>query len=164
MREQEFALAVDSCMESPKTLAGSDGPSWQQGRDPDELRMKLPLQIAGEQSGAFLMIVAYPEYHSLKFRIGIEFHGKVVDRLDYELDVAHANKAGFGDLVKGPHWHTWEDNRHLVGSIYKHDKLPIAISFTDAQRFDAALRSYCKKRNIEIGHHGIEFPLRRKLL
>lgn len=164
VKEEEFALAADACIAARKTLAGAHSPIWIRGRDPDEMRLKLPLEIAGELCGAFLVLMAYPEYHSLKFRLCLEFHDKVIDRLDFELDASHANKAGFGDLVHGPHWHAWEDNRHLAGAVTVYDKLPIAVAFTNAQRFDAGLRWYCERRNIELGYHEIEFPPRGRLI
>lgn len=113
------------------------------------------------------MIKAYPNHHQLKFCLGIICLEKVVCRLDFELDATHTNGFFRGELpfmVHGPHWHAWELNRHHVESIKRYDKLPCADSFSAARKFDATLRWYCHQRNIEIGHHGIVFPPRERLL
>ena len=164
MKEQEFIAAADACIAASKVPAGIDGPKWQPGRDPDELRVKLPLEINGELSGSYLLIMAYPDHHDLKFRFCVEVGGKVIDRLDFESDETHANTAGFGNLIHGPHWHAWKDNRHLSTAVTKYDKLPIAVEFIEARKFDASLRWYCKQVNIVLNQHGIEFPAPQRLL
>ena len=143
---------------------GTADPKWQPGRDPDELRLKLPLEINGELSGSYLLVMTYPDHHNLKFRLCVELYDKVIDRLDFDPDESHANSAGFGNLIEGPHWHSWNDNRHLSGSVTKYDKLRIAVPFAEARKFDAALRWYCHRVNIVLGQHGIDFPPRQKLI
>jgi hypothetical protein len=166
-RDREFVEAVAAFMTLEKVLVGADSPVWQPGRNPDERRLKLPLQVGGELRGQHLLITACPDYHNLMFHIGISFEEKVVCRLDFEPDTVHGNNFGTVELpplIKGPHCHPWELNRGLVTSVLLHDRLPNAIPFTDAQKFDATLRWYCAKRRIELGHHGIEFPSRERLL
>lgn len=110
---------------------------------------------------------AYPNHYNLMFNIGISFDEKVVCRLDFEPDGSHANNLMPGvpeHIIKGPHWHQWELNRHCVSSVLFHDKLPNAVPFTEAQKFDATLRWYCAKRNIALGNHGIHFPRQERLL
>ncbi len=162
----EFVEAVDTIIAAPKILVGADAPAWQRGRDDDERRIKLPLEIDGEQGGAFLIVSAFPERPIPGFSIGIMCFDKVICRLDFEPDVAHGNPPdeGLTPLVHGPHWHSWELNRLHVGPTRRFAKLRRAEPFTEAQKFDAALRWYCHRRNIEIGAHGIELPRREKLL
>lgn len=166
-REMAFVEAVDAFMPLPKRLVGADAPTWQSGRSADELRLKLPIQIGGELRGQHLVIKAFPNYHNLMFQMGISFDEKVVCRIDFELDGSHGNNLNPGvlpSLIKGPHWHSWELNRDLVWSVLHHDKLQRATPFTETHKFDATLRWYCAKRNIALGHHGIEFPIRERLL
>lgn len=162
----EFVEAVDAVIAAPKVLVGSESPVWQPGRDADERRIKLPLEIDGEQRGSFLIVSAFPDRAVPGFCIGIACFDKVIDRLDFEPDAAHGNppNEGLKPVVHGPHWHPWELNRLHVGPTRRFAKLRRAESFTAAQKFDATLRWYCGKRNIEIGQHGIDLPRREKLL
>jgi hypothetical protein len=170
MEVHEFVEAVDRVIRVPKLLVGAESPSWQAGRGQDEQRLKLPLEIAGEQRGQFLLIMAFPDHEpSPRFNIAIECCDKVVCRLDFELDSVHGNNLrprpqNVPALVHGPHWHSWELNRGEVRSLLYYDSMPYAQPFTEAQKFDAVLRWYCGKRNISLERHGIRFPMRSRLL
>lgn len=167
MREREFVEAVDAFLPLHKALVGAESPKWQYGRDFAEKRLKLPIEVGGEQRGQHLIVMAYPENHVPMFRICLEFLQKIVCRLDYEPDGSHANRLmpdGQNGLIHGPHWHAWELNRGCISSVLKYDKLPNAQPFTQAQKFDACLRWYCAERGIDLGHHGIVFPARERLL
>ena len=167
---QEFVTVVDRVIVAPKKLVGAERPRWQAGRTQEEQRLKLPLEIDGEQRGQFLVIMAFPNYEpSPMFNIAFECCDKVVCRLDFDLDSVHGNNLrprpqSLPALVHGPHWHSWELNRGEVRSILVYDKMPYAEPFTEAQKFDAVLRWYCGKRNIALGRHGLEFPMRSRLL
>jgi hypothetical protein len=167
---QNFVEMVDRVLRAPKQIIGAERPVWQMGRDQSERRLKLPLELSGEQHGIFLIIMAFPNHEpSPKFHIAIECCDKVVDRVDFELDAVHGNNltprpAGVPALVHGPHWHAWELNRGETRSMLDYDRMRHAKPFTEAQKFDAVLRYYCTNRNIEIGRHGIELPPRSRLL
>ncbi|HET7329402.1 hypothetical protein, partial [Dyella sp.] len=113
----DFVRAVDTFMAAQKFLVlGGVAPTWQSARDVDAQRLKLPLEVNGEQSGQYLLLDAFPEHHTLKFCIGIIFLDHVVDRLDYDLEASHANdfSAPLPNLVHGPHWHAWGLNKSSV--------------------------------------------------
>lgn len=167
-RIQEFLAEVDAFMAAPKILLGADRPSWQPGRQHNELVIKLPLEVAGEQeAGNFLYVASEPNSPSLTFRIGILFRDRMMCRLDFEEGI-HPNTWGcpievLPPFVEGPHWHAWEINRHLVKSLVLYEKLRNARPFATIKRFDAALRWYCGERKIQLGAHGIELPTRTRL-
>ena len=165
-----FVQAVDAFMAANKVLVlGNSAPQWQQARDNAAKRLKMPLEVNDEQHGQFLLIDSFPNHQSLRFHLAIIFdnpaapadHGQVVCRLDFHHEAIHSN--GFGqsvpELVRGPHWHSWELNRHTIKRIDRHFDLHLAEEFTQARQFDAALRWYCKERNIQLGAHQIELPL-----
>jgi hypothetical protein len=164
----DFVAAVDSFMAAAdKSLVlGPQVPEWRRVRDEDFVRIKLPLEVAGEQLGQHLLIDAYTEHPTLKFCIGIMFPEGVVCRLDYELEAVHGNGFAYGLPleVQGPHWHSWELNRLSFKDNGHFLKLPYATTFHDARQFDATLRWYCAQRHIALGAHGIEFPPRGRLL
>jgi hypothetical protein len=166
MTPAQFVEEVDAVLAVKKDLLGAEAPIWRPGRDVSEKRLKLPLSIDGEQFGQNLVIQAYPDYPTLKFRLGIECLGKIVCRIDYA-DETHGNNLAphsLPILVHGPHWHPWELNRSHAGSILSYDSLPYAVHFKEARRFDATLRWYCAKRHINLDEHGITFPPKERLL
>lgn len=167
----EFIAAVDKFMPLPKVLVGASGlHQWQQGRDgADEACLKLPIEVGGVQSGQLLHITAFPEHPTLKFRVGIYF-GQVLCRLDFDLEAKHGNNLIPRDvvlpsLVTGPHWHSWELNRHLFKSVTSYTRLKCAAPLdAGVRKFDAALRWYCAQRKIQLGQHGIVLPGPRRLI
>lgn len=154
-----FQQAADKLIADQKLLVGVDDPEWQPGRDPGSQRLKLPLQVNGEQIGAQLEIKAFPARNQPWFCVGVLFGEMCIDRLDVQ-QTDHANPAGFGlrRLVNGPHWHSWELNRHQFSNAKNFKTLHLASEFTETRQFDAALRWYCKQRNIVLGLHGIAMP------
>jgi hypothetical protein len=167
----DFVGAVDAFMAAPKELViGSAGLSWHRARDEGAKRLKLPLEVGGEQLGQYLLIDAFPEYHSLKFCLGIVFMEHVVCRLDFDPDATHGNAVDdwspLPKLIRGPHWHSWELNRDTFkqSGTSNYLKLPLASAYEKAKRFDAALRWYCAERHIPLGDHGIELPPPDRLL
>jgi hypothetical protein len=163
----ELIQAVDAFLEAPKNLATGMGQlQWGAARDECAKRLKLPLEIEGEQHGHHLVIDAFPNSSSLKFCLAIQFGEHVVDRIDYELTVRHANQinSGLPQMVKGPHWHKWSYNRNTFKRKDNFLKLPNASAFETPRQFDATLRMFCADNNIAIGNHGIELPPRDSLL
>lgn len=165
-----FVAAVDAFRPVSKTLIGADiTPEWKRGRQDGERKLVLPIEVGGEQSGQALMIVTCPNNPTLMFRIGIKFFEHVICRIDFDLDARHTNNArswadGLPPLVIGPHWHRWELNRSSINSISSPLKLPHAIPFNDAKRFDSVLRAFCADWSIELGRHAIDLPPRDALL
>lgn len=167
-RAADFVKAVDAFVAAPKTLVlGNTAPQWQPARDVYATRLKLPLEIEGEQRGQHLLIDAFPDHRPRVFCIGLLFAEHMVCRLDFDPPRVHSNgwHTALPSVVHGPHWHSWELNRPTVKNVGKFLELPYASEFTEAREFDAVLRWYCTERNIlEIGAHGIEFPPPEKLL
>ena len=168
---QDFVGAVDRFIEKPKRLMTAAPTTWQRAvRDADEMRLKIPLESDGVQSGEYLVLKAYPEYSlQPRFSISLMFLELVVCRLDFELDAIHGNNSPTARhrlplVVRGPHWHSWELNRMTVKSVTHYLPLPNADEFTHARKFDATLRWYCDKRRIALDEHGIELPHRTRLL
>lgn len=167
MRQPKLVIqAVDAFMAADKLIvSGSDPPEWQLARDEGAMRVKLPLEIEGEQEG-FLVADAFPDHHKLKFMVGLSLTGPLVDRLDFDLDDAHSNgwAPRLPALVKGPHWHRWQLNRETFQFINKKLKLPHAEVFKDARTFDAVFRHFCAENRIQLGALNLDFPPRRGLL
>lgn len=158
-----FKLAVDAFVSARKTPVFGNTPLvWQVARDVYGYRLKLPVEIGGEQHpGQFLLIDAFPDRKPHEFMIMLLFADHAVCRLDFEPTAVHGNpmSAPVQTIVRGPHWHSWELNRDRVKIISgKHFDLPVAISVTGPRNFDDALRFYCQERNIELGAHPIQFP------
>lgn len=166
----DFVAAVDSFVPLQKTLVGAEmEPDWKRGRELNERKLLLPIEVDGEQRGQSLMVLAYPNNPTLMFKVGIQFLGHVVCRLDFEFEAVHANNFqsvgdGLPRLVVGPHWHKWVINKGYILSSGLPFKLRNAVPFDNHPRFDAALRAFCAEWNIELGHHAIELPHRDALL
>src|SRR5439155_1918051 len=86
----EIIEAVDAFMVSPKAIVGADSPPhWGPGWTEHERVMKYPVEVAGEQRGAQLMVVCFPRHRDLRFRLGILFPAMIC-RIDYT-DETHPN-------------------------------------------------------------------------
>ncbi|XSC46267.1 hypothetical protein ACF1BQ_010475 [Bradyrhizobium sp. RDT10] len=126
--------------------------------------------MAGELTGAQLMVVGFPDAGFLKFRLGILFPGAVC-RLDHT-DETHPNAHRILEdnvpvMVRGPHYHSWRVNRRFCRAGNLPPKLHNAENFvTGARSFDAILRWFCAENNIVgIGpDHRIELPRPERLL
>jgi hypothetical protein len=159
----EFRSAIDAYVAARKTLAGVHGvDSWQPGREAGEMRLKLPLEVAGELRG-HLCIDCTPSRRPIEFSIGL-IYPPAVSRLDFpHAHALHGNNLAIASdnvppLVMGPHYHPWHLNRRFATSITDYWKLQIAEPVS-MRKFDAALRWFCDQNNIELpGQHGIELP------
>lgn len=166
----DFVAAVDSFAPLQKRLVGAEiEPEWRRGRDVNERKLLLPIEAGGEQRGQSLLLLAYPNNHTLMFKIGIQFFDHVVCRLDFDLEAIHANNfRSFEDdlqrMIVGPHWHKWGINKGYVMSVGLPFKLHNAVPFDNHPRFDSALRTFCADWNIDLGHHAIDLPPRDALL
>src|SRR5690348_16517069 len=163
----QIIQGIDEFIAANKDLVmGQGAPTWQAGRDDGSKRLKIPIELNGELSGHYMHIEAYPEHQTLKFCLGLIVNERMVDRLDFDLEGGHTN--GFGaavpNVVDGPHWHSWELNRHTIKRKDHFWELPYAAAFETAVRFDASLRWYCAERHIVLGAHDIELPAPERLL
>ena len=158
-----FRSAVDAFVAARKTIVfGNASPEWREARDVYGYRLKLPVEIAGEQHpGQFLVIDAYPDRKPHEFFVMLLFADHTVCRLDFEPTAVHPNpmNSPVPSVVHGPHWHSWSLNRDHVKIVSgKHFDLPVAAPISGPRNFDDALRFYCQENNIELGAHPIEFP------
>jgi hypothetical protein len=107
-------------MAASKRVVNADvPPQWSDGWYGEEPAAKLPLEIDGELGAARLLIVGMPDAPGLQFRLGILMLGCVC-RVDFT-DETHLNShAVVGDnlprIVRGPHYHSWEQNRRFSGA------------------------------------------------
>jgi hypothetical protein len=168
----DIVNAVDAFMAAPKRVVGSEfAPQWAPGFTPHEIVAKYPLEVAGEQRGAQLSVVAFPHQRDLKFRLGILFPAMIC-RLDYT-DETHPNSLG-GYLagrvpiqVTGPHYHSWPLNRRFFRGVTRPPKLHDAIPYPGAARtFDSVLRWFCADVGIEQlpPGHNVALPPPERLL
>jgi hypothetical protein len=162
----EFIAAVDAFMATPgKRLIGVESPTWQIGRNAEQHKLLLPIEVEGEHRGQSLMLLAYPTHAQYRYSIGVQFSdGLIPCRLDYDPAAVHPNTLDdpmekLPSIVRGPHWHSWEVNRRHIGSLTHPLKLPSAEQLGPLIRtFDAVLRVYCSRRLIALAQHGIELP------
>jgi hypothetical protein len=162
----DLLAATDAFMASPKIIVGHQAPPpWAEGWIAQERVIRFPLEIAGEQGGASLVVIGFPFQRDLKFRLGILFPGMVC-RLDYT-DETHLNSADgvvaglVPAKVAGPHYHSWKLNRRFFKGVTKAPRLHDAALYEEPGRtFDAVLRWFCADTNIESlpPGHRIELP------
>lgn len=167
----DTVAAVDQFLHTEKVIVGADQPViWNPGFLEGERQIHFPLELNGEQSGARLMVVGFPEADFLKFRLGILFPGAIC-RLDFT-DEVHPNTAsvaedGIPPIVSGPHYHTWKLNRRFCRGGSLPPKLHNAEPFGNhGGSFDAILRWFCADNMIASlpANHMIELPPRTHLL
>lgn len=159
---------IDAFLAAKKTLDGVV--QWQPGNRIDERRALWVVLVAGKAVGATLQISAYPESSERPFTVGL-FWPDCVWRLDY--DPAHrkhrnpicdVQRRGLEPIVSGPHYHAWDDNRHLAKG-HRVRELPCARALTKKMTWASAIRWFCGQTNVRMERHQmIDFPPRERLL
>lgn len=168
MSRERFIELVDKVLASTKNLAGIGLPQrWQPNRDPNELSIKIPIELDGLQVGHKLVAVFEPTSHTLKFSILIIVGEVCVTRLDFDQTGGHTNSLlalqhGIPAVVSGKHLHRWNINKRFVTAVGHLERLEIAEAIPDNIRtFDSALRWFCDECNIQLPHnHAIALPAR----
>lgn len=110
---------IDDFMAAHKTLDGT--PSWQRGNGHNEVRAIWPIFRDGSSTGASLQAIAYPNEKVPHFSIGVHRDG-CVWRLDHvPMIEGHRNSLPLGNVIWGPHVHSWQDNRLFLktGQVIK---------------------------------------------
>ncbi len=144
-----------------KAAVGGSTADWRPGRDDQELQIKLPLEIDGEQMGDLLVLTAFPlERGKISFSL---VHGVAVTRLDVTAHENHSNPFdALGSkrptLIRGPHFHSWELNRRFVDSARGLPRLPMAEPYLGSVKVMHALRWFCGETKITLPH-GDSFDL-----
>ena len=169
MPRESFVDLVGKVLTATKNLAGIGLPQqWHPNRDPNELSIKIPLEIDGLQVGHKLIAVFEPASHTLKFSILITVNEVCITRLDFDKTGGHTNSLlalqyNIPPIVSGNHFHRWALNKRFVTACGNLERLENAEAIPDSIRtFDAALRWFCDECNIQLPHnHAIELPPRR---
>lgn len=159
---------VDALLLADKTLAGE--PSWAKGNRDGDFRLSMPVVIGDEMPGVTLQVTAYPNEPSLRFTITLNLP-PCIWRLDFDPDTeVHHNPLDWpaqlgGYRVRGPHFHAWEDSRHLTTAATLPD-LRYARAFpSNIKTFDSALRWFCGRTKIRLsGQQRITLPPRTVLI
>lgn len=151
MKGNSVAALIDSLIAAEKSLEG--WPDWQRVGNGDELRLVMPLFVAGKSTDASVEIDAYPNAPCLRFRILMNVEKCVwrVDYTDYELHVNPIDT--FRSLTPNsftePHYHAWLDNRRYCTQNSLPSKLKIARPLApNLQSFDTVFRWFCGQVNI----------------
>ncbi|MEQ8246377.1 MAG: hypothetical protein RID42_01720 [Alphaproteobacteria bacterium] len=167
--EPTAAELVDGFLAAPKELAGA--PTWVEGSRSGEMRSSLPILVNGESTNAEFCTTAYPEESGLRFTIVLQYRNHCIWRLDFEPDYKrHTNPADRVDSlggeysIVGPHYHAWNDNRHLSTRSTLPD-MPCARSLPNAIRhWENAFRWFCGETMIAFHEPVFELPPRGRLL
>jgi hypothetical protein len=158
---------IDLFLSASKTLGGTA--IWMVGNRPDEERVVWPVLLGGRSCEATLQATAYPNDPELRFTIGL-YWPDCIWRLDHDsMYKKHRNplrdvqKNGLDPFVAGPHYHAWEDNRHLVRDRVR--ELPCARSMARRLSWAPSMRWFCGQTNLRMTTtQMVDFPRRRRLL
>lgn len=136
------------------------------------MKIRWPLLYESEVSDAELHLTALPNRAELKFTIALVYRWCIA-RLDFVPDrEGHTNPADRAVLldgthrVRGPHCHSWADNRHLATAAgLPHDLKCARPLPTSIRRWEQAFRWFCGEVNIDLSGIAIPaYPQRTRLL
>lgn len=97
--------------------------SWIEVNRDGEYRLRLPVEVEGELSGFAVEVISAPDAIDPVFKC-ILLYERAIWRVCV-CDVSHVNPlnrpAGVPAMLTGPHYHSWQDNRHTgaVNSLPK---------------------------------------------
>jgi hypothetical protein len=155
-RRQIVAELVDELLASAKVLAGGL-PTWRSGtRDHDE-RLAWPVLVDGETDQCELAATCYPDESPDRFTIVLSYANRCIWRIDHELlnRSPHRNPLDRADLlgayeVRGPHYHSWDDNRYLATLGALPTELLCARPLApQARGWENAFRWFCGETGIQ---------------
>jgi hypothetical protein len=167
--DDHVALLVDRLLARPKRLQGV--PAWREG-NPGDMRIRWPLLIGSSVSeDAALRLTAFPNSAELRFTIAFVFRASIA-RLDFVPDhEGHTNPLNRAALLdsyrlRGPHYHSWADNRHLATAAALPRELKCARALPpQIRRWEQAFRWFCGEVGISLDDGNIiELPARTRLL
>ncbi len=162
------ATLVEKYLAAEKELSGI--PNWRAGNRDGEQRAVWAV-LLGDVNAGNLDLTAYPDEPSLRFTITLNLP-PCIWRLDYDPDFKmHTNPPDrvppLDDFtIRGPNYHAWDDNKHLVNGSSLPAKLKCARRLKEnIRRFDSALRWFCGETNIKLPVGPlIDLPPRSRLL
>jgi len=145
---------VDDLLSEQKTIVGIG--VWSGGHRVNEQRMALTLAIEDTTTNLDFIIKAFPNEQDLKFTILLNF-SRCIWRLCYSDNTGHVNNLNRPvHLPPGPfnspHFHSWEDNRHINTSgglprnlLYANFLPPDLTGFADCFLW------FCEQTRIRVG-------------
>lgn len=144
--------------------------TWADQNDPHEDRCNWAVSVNGEVRSEVL-VNAYPtKQRQPCFGIILLYAGSAVWRVDYGYSIGHTNPFiqdnSIESIIKGPHYHSWDDNKHLVTGRALPKHLPVARSLpNNIQSYDNCFRWFCSHVSISMSQIGPPvLPGRRALL
>jgi hypothetical protein len=148
----DLRVLVDGALRANKTLVGYG--MWSSDHRNHCRRWARAIEIAGEIHGMQIEAKYYLANATLKFRLLLTW-GKCVWRIDFADDEEHSNPltapAHPGEVIAGPHYHAWADNRHYARANSLPSTLRAArLLPTDIATFAGAFRWFCERTNIHI--------------
>lgn len=166
--DDHVAALVDRLLAAEKHLSGVA--EWREGNAGD-MRIRWPLLVGSSISEAALHLTAFPNSSELRFSIGLVYRVSIA-RLDFvanhEIHTNPLNRAeSLGPYrVRGPHYHAWEDNRHLATAAALPRELKCArVLPPQIRRWDQAFRWFCDLVSINLGGAAVlDLPPRSRLL
>lgn len=134
------------------------------------MSIRWPLLVGTSISDAFLNLMYWPNSPEPKFGIGLNYRVQIA-RLDFapnhewhDNPINRARLLG-GARIYGPHYHSWEDNRHLATAAALSRELTCARQLpAQIKRWDQAFRWFCGEVGIVIEAEVVEPPPRSSLL
>ena len=150
----EFTSLVDAFLAKPKSLAGViTSESWKLGSSREVRRLVLPLEVDGEVSGPFVQVLAFPDWHILRFKINLSMPPDVwrvcFDPEDLHTNARRKERDNVPPGVIGSHHHSWEANKRFVRNAGKHQELENAVPLpSELTNFDETFLWFCGQINV----------------
>jgi hypothetical protein len=166
---EEFILLVDALLRTPKVVVGDIRPSlWQPRSSSDVRRLVLPLAVDGEAKGVSIQVLAYPNWHNLKFKINLSIPPDVwrvcFDSEDQHNNSRRKSRDNVPPGVRGSHHHPWEQNKRFVRNINKLQQLENALPLPfELTNFAETFSWFCDQINV-IDPPSFALPLRETLI
>ena len=169
--DRHAAKVVDDFLAADKLITGEADWVWYD--QSAEYRRTYVVTVDGIPTGATLELIAYPMLQEQKiypFTITLNFP-PCVERLEVlPSSGGHTNPfkeySDYDQVIRGSHYHGWEDNKYLAKANDLPKELDIArVLPVEIKAFDSATRWFCQRTNIIIEKHQyLELPPRSWLL
>ena len=148
--KSDIRVLVDDALRADKNLIGSG--MWVDDNREHCKNWARLIEIDGEIQNIQLLIKYHTNDDNLKFRILLNVP-QCVWRMDFA-DEDHPNplNAPFrpGEIISGPHYHSWADNRQYAHANILPKKLHSARPLhQEVGTFQSAYRWFCQQTNIQ---------------
>ena len=163
-----IAEHIDGLLAADKRLLGK--PDWVEGPREDQLRWSAPLAIDDETIGMKIIIDAYPHFpNGQKFSIHLTCP-TAIWRVECTEYASHVNtnpcpEGVIPGLLRGPHHHSWPDNRHLATQQSPPNQLKFARPLAaNIQGLENTIRWFCDETKIVIDFEIPNLPKASRLI